>query len=70
MPKFTVWVQEADHTGTIHISVHEAGTKDEAAIDAVNETLQDWGDSFTPDDVIVVGIAAGDVEILEWNDDC
>ena len=67
---FTIWVQEADGTGTIHVSAHDAETPEEAAIDALLETQDDWGgeDCYSLHNLAVLGIAKGSVDLVEWND--
>lgn len=67
MTKFTVWVMQSNREGTCHISAHEADTMEEAANLALEETSADW--NWDIDDLFVLGIASGDVTILEWNDE-
>ncbi|MDE2098033.1 MAG: hypothetical protein KGL39_12340 [Patescibacteria group bacterium] len=67
---FTVWVQDTGG-GTIHISSHAAKNASEAAQLAVEETADDWEyDKARAASMLwVLGIAKGDVEIVEWNDE-
>jgi hypothetical protein len=77
MPKFTVWIQQADRGGACHISAHEADSAKDAIIEAIAQTIADWyGDKLWADDVIrrksdlhVLGVAKGEVEIIEWNNE-
>lgn len=65
---FTVWVQQANGEGTTHISSHAAADADEAATLAMGETCRNWGIDFEPDALRILGIAKGEVEIVEWED--
>jgi len=69
---YTVWVQSVDHKGTMHVSSHEADDIEAAKSAALNETASDWkidlDETSIEDELIVVGVAAGDVELIEWND--
>ncbi len=72
MQTYTVFVKEADYTGTTHISSHDADSIEAAKAEAIAETRRDWGyteaEGYTDADVVVIGVAAGDVVILEWDD--
>lgn len=69
MPVFTIFVQQADGRGTVHISAHAAATREAAVRAAIAETLDDWDWlEHGEDSVHVLGAAAGDVEILAWDD--
>lgn len=72
MTRFTVFTREADYTGTTHVSSHDADTIEQAKAAAIKETRDDWGwtdaEGYTDADVVVIGVCAGDVEILEWDD--
>jgi hypothetical protein len=69
----TVWVvDENEERGTAHVSFHE-GSAEQAADAALIETASDWGrwnDNNEADvaGLRVLGIASGDVNIVEWND--
>ena len=75
---FTFWVQQSDGTGTIYIGSLEAPDLEAAKTAAVLEVCEEWnstqldGDppAYTPDNIHLLGIAAGDVEILHWQDIC
>ena len=72
---FTVFCQQVDQLGTIHIdSVQSADL--ESAIQAGREQcLADWNGCasgedapFTLEDIHCLGVAQGDVRILHWQD--
>lgn len=70
-PTFTVFVQQADGRGTVHISDYEAATPEEAAAAALERVAGDWGTEDEPwdrDDLRILGIARGNFDIIEWND--
>jgi hypothetical protein len=68
MTKFYVWITEANGRGTCHVSSHEADTPDEATNEALYETCVDWGGDYIPTDLRILGIAKGEIEIIEWDD--
>jgi len=63
---FTAFCQEAGELGTIWISQVEAVDALKAEDVAVAECAADWG--YSMDQVHCLGIAAGDVKILSWQD--
>jgi len=65
---FAVFTVDAngDHPTTYITSV-EAADMDEAKRLAVEETAAAWEQDAS--EIRVLGVAAGDVEILEWNDE-
>jgi hypothetical protein len=72
---FTVFCQQADGQGTIHIDTVEATDLDSAIQAGRERCLRDWNDHtdntgtpFTLDDIHCLGIAGGDVTILHWED--
>lgn len=68
---FTVFVQQADGRGTVYIGSYKAATSEEAAAAALEQVAEDWGSDDEPwdkDDLRILGIAKGDIDILEWND--
>jgi hypothetical protein len=67
MTTFTVWIQQANGRGTTHVSSHDAASEAQAEMAALEETSADWGD-WPVDQLRVLGIAKGSVEIVEWND--
>ena len=72
MPMYTVFVREIDTFSSTHISSHDSPNIDAAKIDALLETCEDWSGQvakYTPSDMYVMGVAEGDVHILEWDDD-
>lgn len=78
MPTFTFWCQQSDGTGTIYIGSLEAPDIEAAKLAAVQECCDEWNSgsgeddepTYTPDNIHLLGIAAGDVEILHWQDIC
>jgi hypothetical protein len=72
---FTVFCQESGGTGTIHIASVEAADLDAAIIAGKQQCIDDWSAGATPDEsrwneetVHCLGIAAGNIEILHWED--
>jgi hypothetical protein len=78
MPTFTFWCQQSDGTGTIYIGSLEAPDIEAAKLAAVQECCDEWNSgsgeddepTYTPQNIHLLGIAAGDVEILHWQDIC
>lgn len=66
MQTFTAFVQGSDGKGTIWIGAIEAPDVDAAIDAACSECADAW--ECSPDDVHCLGIAAGDVSILHWQD--
>ena len=67
MKKYTVFIREADNTGTTFISSAEAETREEAVAAVLAECRDCW-EWDEEDELHVLGVAAGDIEILEWDD--
>ena len=72
---FTVLCQEAGGGGTIHIASVEAADLEAAIIAGKQQCIDDWSAGSTPeqsrwnqDTVHCLGIAAGNIEILYWQD--
>jgi hypothetical protein len=72
---FTVFCQQADQLGTVHIDSVEAPDLESAILAGREQCLADWnGDNsgtdapFTLEDIHCLGVAAGDVRILHWQD--
>ena len=72
---FTVFCQESGGTGTIHIASVEAADLEAAIIAGKKQCIDDWSAGSTPDEsrwneetVHCLGIAAGNIEILHWED--
>jgi hypothetical protein len=63
---FTAFCQEADGSGTIWIQAVQAADLESAKAVAIAECAAAW--EFEPAQVHCLGIAAGDVEILHWED--
>jgi len=81
IPCFTVFCQETGGTGTIHIASHEAADLESAIIAGKQQCIKDWsagfeegeveakgGSPWNLESVHCLGVAAGDVEILHWED--
>ena len=66
-PIFTVWICDETGKGTTHISSHAASDTDAASYLALQDCAAEWGRGDT-DTLHVLGIAKGDVTILEWDD--
>lgn len=69
--KFTVFIRQADGTGTTYITSVEAADIEQAKQAALEECSQDWSVNGSPwaiDDLTVIGVARGEFEILEWDD--
>jgi len=74
-PTFTVFCQQVDQLGTTHIDTVEAADLDSAIQVGRQQCLADWnGGASEPDapfalaDIHCLGVAAGDVSILHWQD--
>jgi hypothetical protein len=72
---YTVFCQQADKLGTIHIDSVEAADLESAIQAGREQCLADWNGgasqsnaSFTLEDIHCLGVAAGDVTILHWQD--
>ena len=66
MAKFTAFCQQSNGHGTIWISTVEAESVEAAIGQAVADCASDWG--YDESDVHCLGLAAGDVDILCWED--
>jgi len=74
-PTFTVFCQQADQVGTIHIDTVVAADLESAIQAGREQCLADWnggasepGAPFALADIHCLGVAAGDVRILHWQD--
>jgi len=72
---FTVFCQESGGSGTIHIASVEAADLESAITAGKQQCIDDWSDGSAPEEsrwneetVHCLGVAAGDVEILHWED--
>lgn len=66
---YTVWVIKCNGRGTCHVSSHRARSPEGAAKQALAETCYDWGMPAAGQAVLhVLGIAEGEVNLIEWND--
>lgn len=66
-PYFTVFCREVDDEGTTWIGGTHAASARDAIIQCRAECAADW--DYGEDSVRVIGVAAGDVDILEWDDE-
>lgn len=64
---FTVWVSSANGHGTHFVQAFLAQTIEEAKRAAIAECCACWEEE--PENVEILGVAAGDVTILEWNEE-
>jgi hypothetical protein len=74
-PTFTVFCQQADQLGTIHIDTVEAADFNSAIQAGRAQCLADWNGGvsgsdapFKLEDIHCLGVAEGDVSILHWQD--
>lgn len=75
-PRFTVFCQEAGCPGdTVHIASHSAADLESAIIAGKQQCIRDWSTGLEEgevprnlESVHCLGVAAGDVEILHWED--
>ena len=69
---FTVFCRQASNEGTTHIDTVEAEDIASAILAGRQQCLHDWNIGteplFTLDDIHCLGIAAGNVVILHWED--
>lgn len=68
MRKYTVFVRQLDNMGTTHVDCYEAYSIQEAKEKAIAQVLEDWGGEYAADDLHILGVAAGDVDLIEWDD--
>ncbi|TAE72788.1 MAG: hypothetical protein EAZ84_13835 [Verrucomicrobia bacterium] len=75
LPTFTVFCQQADQLGTIHIDTVEATDLNSAIQAGREQCLADWNGGaagpeapFKLEDIHCLGVAQGDVRILHWQD--
>lgn len=66
LASYTVFVRQANGQGTTHVSAHDAASPAEAEQLALAETAADWSDEV--DSLAVLGVIAGDVDLLSWDD--
>lgn len=72
---FTVFCQQVDQLGTIHIDSVQAADLESAIQAGREQCLADWNGGtsgedapFTLEDIHCLGVAQGDVRILHWQD--
>ena len=75
VPSFTVFCQETGGNGTIHIDHIEAADLESAITAGKQRCIDDWSAGLTEGEspwnmetVHCLGVAAGDVDILHWQD--
>jgi hypothetical protein len=75
MNLFTVFCQETGGKGTIHIVCARAADLEAAILAGKQGCIDDWSSGFpkgespwTAETVHCLGVAAGDAEILHWED--
>jgi hypothetical protein len=64
--RFTVWVSDKHGHGTHFVQAFIAATADEAKAAAIRECCACW--DREPDEVEILGVAEGDVNVIEWNE--
>lgn len=67
MPKYTVFCSEKNRMGTTWINCVEAENPDAAWINGRAMCARDW-ELEDPSELHVLGVAEGEVKILEWHD--
>lgn len=67
MNRYTVFCMESDRTGTTYITAIDAEGPQAAKREALAECAREW--DMDADQIDVIGLAAGDVQILEWDDE-
>jgi hypothetical protein len=69
---FTVFCRQSSNDGTTHIDTVEAEDVPSAILAGRQHCLRDWNSGteplFTLEDIHCLGIAAGNVTILHWED--
>ena len=72
---FTVFCQETGGSGTIHIASVEAADVQSAITSGKQQCIDDWSagtceipSSWTRQSVHCLGVAAGEITILHWED--
>jgi hypothetical protein len=72
--KFTIWICEANGTGSHYVTLIEAEDIETAKAEALAECSREWSHgtseepSYPVEDLHVLGVAEGDVTLLEWAD--
>ncbi len=68
---YSVFIREASDIGTTFITSVEAANAEEAKELALTECCESWGSPENPwdrDNLRVLGVLAGDVQVIEWDD--
>jgi len=72
---YTIWCCELSNTGhivgTIYITTAQAQHIEDAKLDARKECAYEWfGTSDDADRIHVLGVATGQVQLVEWEEPC
>ena len=67
MPEYTVFCIEKSRQGTTWIAAVKADNPEQAAHAGREQCAADW-DFEDSEDIHVLGVAKGKVNLLEWND--
>jgi hypothetical protein len=76
LKKFTVFCRESNNTGTTWIDSVRAKDVEDAKVKAVKKCAKDWGydeedhEGNPEEDITCIGVAKGNVVILDWDDLC
>ena len=69
---YTIFCRQADGQGTTHIDTVESPDLESAILAGREQCLRDWNCGTTEtrslDDIRCLGVAAGNVSILHWED--
>lgn len=68
LQSWTFFVMDEGRSGTTWIESHAGATLEEATSTALDACAAAW--DVDVNSLVVIGIALGDVQIVEWNDDC
>jgi hypothetical protein len=71
LPTFTVFCREANNEGTTWIGTVEARDAEHASELGAEQCSVEWGSggqNWSLDDIAVIGVAEGSVNILKWDD--
>jgi hypothetical protein len=69
LPTFTVFCRQCNNEGTTWIDTVQAKDMHAAMHAGKIKCANDWGyDSWQVNDIAVIGVAQGDIQILMWDD--
>jgi len=63
---FTFWIAQANGEGTHYVTAVTSHRLGSAKIEALNDCAEDW--QCEADTLHILGVAKGDIEILEWDE--